>query len=347
MLINILSYNIFTSVAEPIRFNGQTRRIYQLGAAIETIGPLDVIAIQESNVKSQHLLVIEQLKKLGFYYKTEPISGSIFQGKLVTGGIVVFSKWPIEYVKKEIFNDCIDDDCLSAKGFVHCVINKEGYRFQIIATHLQAFDLHHLIRNKQIEQLKKYLKSIDHKRLILIGDLNIDFYKNYKDLKNLESDDFQFVEPDLKKQKYSSDPTTNSLVGNDDPSKYISKEYPKGCYENYIKTLKCECCPQELLDHCFISKNDFLTAKALIVKLKTKTPFKIKFNLTDEEKEINDISDHYPLLVSLETKEEEFLKQDLIHLEQKKEVSFGIFYLILFGVFVIILALLLVVLFSW
>ena len=98
---------------------------------------------------------------------------------------------------------------------------------------------------------------------------------------------------------FSSDPNTNSLVGNDDAAMYSTRLYPHGCYGTYLDTLSCPCCPQELLDYIGYSELHLRPATwhCAVVLIKTE-PFVMKLNMTTE-RQMTDLSDHYPLIASM------------------------------------------------
>ena len=106
---------------------------------------------------------------------------------------------------------------------------------------------------------------------------------------------------------FSSDPETNTLVGNDMIETYRMQHYPEGCYEKYMETMRCPCCPQEMLDHVFLAKDHAQPLQeggascppsAWVVGLKAKDFFVMNYNVTTK-RETRDLSDHYPVVASM------------------------------------------------
>ena len=102
---------------------------------------------------------------------------------------------------------------------------------------------------------------------------------------------------------FSADPQLNTLVGNDLVKGYRMQEFPEGCYEKYMETMQCPCCPQELLDHVFYSKKYLLPSvnpmpTARVVPLKAESPFLMNFNLTTK-RTTSDLSDHFPVVARM------------------------------------------------
>lgn len=109
---------------------------------------------------------------------------------------------------------------------------------------------------------------------------------------------------DPNQNMFTSDPEKNSLVGNDMSDSYKMQRFPEGCYEDYMNTMKCTCCPQELLDYVFVSTRHLQPipdseSNAEVVVLKSQTPFIMNFNATTR-RETRDLSDHFPVYAHLQ-----------------------------------------------
>jgi len=312
--VHCMSYNIMTPTAEPIRYSGQMERIAQIRQAIETWETnsgisLDVITVQESIIESQHHVVRSIMRSMGFVHDTNM---SFNYSKLVTGGVCIFSRRPILYDHSAVFDTahtgCLGADCLSAKGFVHAVVEiKPGVAVNIISTHLQAAEgpAADQIRLKQCQIIGDYVReqilstNMNRFPVILTGDLNTDQFTQTTQLDRMMQ---QLCMTRLQVDGISLDPQTNQLVGNDTPEEYVSVSYPVGCYDQYMQSLRCVCCPSVTVDFVCIGSTlpsgnwravpDRSSVK--VVQLKASEPYATNMNL---RKSImtTDISDHYPV----------------------------------------------------
>jgi hypothetical protein len=172
----------------------------------------------------------------------------------------------------------------------------------ILNTHLQAWNTAEAIRVRkgQIYELLKFKnENIDRgENQVICGDFNFDLYTQKDHITWIEKILKSHVVPlDNESGKFSSDPHTNQLVGNDCSSYYKTEHYPNGCYDIYEDTLSCPCCPQELLDLFFINDAEVLSCQVL-TEFRTSKNFLAKLNFTTE-RYLTDLSDHYPVLVNL------------------------------------------------
>ena len=97
-------------------------------------------------------------------------------------GIAVASKKEISDINFVKFNKCIVFDCFVNKGFLKVIYNE----IPIYITHIQAnygaLNENQHIQLKQLNQLNKVLEK--EKKYILMGDLNVEFFENYKTHQN-------------------------------------------------------------------------------------------------------------------------------------------------------------------
>ncbi|WP_238401234.1 sphingomyelin phosphodiesterase [Piscirickettsia salmonis] len=112
--------------------------------------------------------------------------GPTSSAKLLTGGQMIFSHWPIvtaEYAKA-VFTDCSGIDCGSAKGVLYAKIQKGQMLYNIIGTHLQATEGESsavkdtAARDKQFAQLKQFIDARNLPKdqpVVIAGDLNVDY----------------------------------------------------------------------------------------------------------------------------------------------------------------------------
>ena len=302
---SILSYNIWQTVPEPIRFNGQYERCKQLVQYFKNNKHIctDIIAFQELMVTNHKNYIINELYSIGYKYHSDILYDSTRLGKFVTGGIVILSKYPIIKQKNYIFPYSYGADTLSSKGIVFCRINIKGNILNVFATHVQAILNKKCINIQQLQVrcISEFIKSQNipsDECVILCGDFNVDEYSNTALVRNIfKNINFKIIPSN---GKYSIDPFSNQLVGNDDTSLYISSNYPNGCYSQYLKTLQCSCCPRELVDYISYSlkHQSPVEFKSEILPIKSNVLFEVQLNQTTFRK-VRDFSDHYPVYCEL------------------------------------------------
>ncbi len=114
----------------------------------------------------------------GFTHRTDKLN----EGALPfpwNGGVLIFSKWPIEYQDEIDFELCgqQSQDCLANKGVKYARINKLGKKYHIFATHMdagsQADDI--AARYSQVFEMRKFIADMNipnYEPVIFGGDLN-------------------------------------------------------------------------------------------------------------------------------------------------------------------------------
>lgn len=308
--INVCTYNIMTPVTQPLRYNGQMERLTRIPGALNdlhesTPGGLDVLIIQELIPGKYHRFLQKQLALLGWTHCSQPLYSSFFSSKLVGGGVVIFSRHPMLDQKQKVFAcACTSTDCLASKGVVYCKIQlPNGNAVSVVATHFQAWATQTgaTVRREQAEECKSFIDSLGlqpSEAVLFAGDLNTDYYTQQPELAQIsETLGVQLLSLDADSHPFTSDPNTNAMVGNDDAEMYSTRLYPTGCYEAYMQTLRCPCCPQELLDYLGFSRHHQhpVSTRCHVVVLKTPEPIGIKLNVTTDRM-VSDLSDHYPLV---------------------------------------------------
>ena len=316
-VFTLATYNIMAPVPVPVRFNGQMERMARVAPALERYQAspggvrLDAVVFQESIVAAQHAVLRKGMREAGFEYETPPLLASVGDGQLANGGVVVFSRHPITEHRVAPFAGCGCEgaDCLCAKGCVYARINVLGRTYHVVSVHMQAWNTDEAfgIRVRQAEFAGKFIDSIDAgegEPLVFAGDLNVDLYTQRPHLRALL--DLIGVERlPLRRSAsatFSSDPSTNALMGNDEGAAYASAEFPHGCHKEYLNSGRCLCCPRELLDHAGYvatrgAQPDLRRSWSAVVPLKAEQPFMVHLTAS-VRREIRDLSDHYPLVAS-------------------------------------------------
>lgn len=310
--LNVCTYNIMTPVLEPLRYNGQMERLQRIGSALHqlhqrTVGGLDVIILQELIPGQYRRYLLSRLAEMGWSHVSDSLRGNLLSTKFVSGGVVVCSRRPILAHHQLVFStECASTDCLANKGIVYCrVQGPHNNVVNVFATHLQAWSTRDgtRIRRAQTEQCAAFMASLDlhpSEAVLFAGDLNVDYYTQPVEVERMSRQlGVAFLPLSASSHLFSSDPNTNSMVGNDDAAMYSTRLYPHGCYGTYLETLTCPCCPQELLDYIGYSELHLRPAtwQCAVVSLKVE-PFVMKLNMTTE-RQMTDLSDHYPVIANL------------------------------------------------
>lgn len=276
--------------AEPIVYTGQVERARRIPEFIAKVTPVpDVVVLQESIVASQHRIISDGLRLYGWTYETMPIMGQA----PMSGGVVIFSRWPILAQYQEAFRGCMGSDCLCNKGFTHAKISIDDTVVNIVGTHFQAWLTPDAIniRRSQADAIGNFVRSLDGP-VVVCGDLNIDAYSEPRELRELyQRMGVTPLELAHDSHPFSSDPATNTLVGLDGDEEYASSRWPKGCKDEHSSSQICPCCPQELLDYVCVSRGITGSSRVIPAKMDAmllRTSFKTSAWTPD-------ISDHFPV----------------------------------------------------
>jgi len=177
--LNVLSWNI---QMRPIWLfkNHQLERASFIN---EYLQDYDIVVLQEAFEKKCLPILTP-----GFNHVIYPSK----QDKQISNGLLILSKYKIEYSETIFFDSCIGIDCVASKGATLFQITKDSIKYQFITTHLQSgngksFDKIRLSQIRQIKELmlKNWSFGV---RQILIGDLNqnkgVEKFERLLNLKN-------------------------------------------------------------------------------------------------------------------------------------------------------------------
>ncbi|MBY0380157.1 MAG: endonuclease/exonuclease/phosphatase family protein [Burkholderiales bacterium] len=187
----------------------------------------DVIVFEEAWDHATRDKLMQNLLK-DYPYSYDPVPQNDHSVPLYSG-LLVLSKYPIvnkKFIDYLDYQSLVDADALSNKGAAYLKINKLGKNYNLIVTHTQAQNDNPAIqvRQEEFNLIKKYLVNdanlaINHNEpLLLIGDLNTDFYthdqfdymKNTLDLNDTWIKNTLYTNP-----IYSDDSQSNLMI---DPS---------------------------------------------------------------------------------------------------------------------------------
>ena len=136
---------------------------------------VDVIVFQEAFDKKAREIIREGLKKYFPYESGDPTKNCFYK---ISSGVWVVSKVPIKVLKRIYFDNGKGADKMACKGAVLIEGNKDDFRFQIAATHLQS-DLKKQdvtsIRNEQYKKINTDLLECFAQKGIpqfVVGDMN-------------------------------------------------------------------------------------------------------------------------------------------------------------------------------
>ncbi len=118
----------------------------------------------------------------GFPYRTTILNepGGIIPFP-VNGGVIIFSRWPIEAEDEIDFAECgqAAQDCLANKGVKYAKINKMGKRYHVFGTHMDAGsgadDTY--ARRTQMAEIRDFIADLEipeNEAVIFGGDFNTD-----------------------------------------------------------------------------------------------------------------------------------------------------------------------------
>lgn len=162
---------------EPISNRDYTgERAALIGQWIER-AEVDIVALQEAWEPDAVSLLLEAVAdEFPYYASDRPVRKF---GRIISGGLLILSRWPIEEVQTVVYDSCHLADCLAAKGATHARIRiAEDAYLNLVVTHLDAGSAarDRQVRARQIEQLRQFLEGIDGQAgpLLIAGDFNID-----------------------------------------------------------------------------------------------------------------------------------------------------------------------------
>ncbi len=305
MNISVISYNVCLFISPPLRFNGAFTRSTRLAKTLYNSIPdpsaIDIICFQEFIVHRQQML-----KDLYLHpFHTEIDHGSMFGDNIrfLESGLTIVSKYPIVEQKNHIFKGkSYHFEAFVCKSVQYAKIKINTQYIHVLNQHSQAWVEGRQIRMNQFKQIAEFYLSLNipkHEPVILCGDFNFDFYEQSRILYDVMSIvDFTMHLP-LTPQ-FSFDPTMNQLVSTDDPSQYCTQSFINGCYDQFMETGICNCCPKQLIDGICTSNQNIkpISAQTQVIQNILPEPFEIYINVSTKRK-VNVISDHFPILCKL------------------------------------------------
>lgn len=232
--LQVLSYNVFhlPDIAAVMHYKEDFRAKGQAKALVGIAEQLDVVVFQEGFNKAakQHLFDAiypsfpHSTELVGLYCETsrfwDSVAGNCSNSLFVTnGGVKIVSRYPIlekhQYVFRSSGKGTADGS--SNKGAVYVAVEKDGRKYHVVGTHLQAdqgsFDGSGT-RNLQMTELSQWISSFSIPKdepIIYAGDMNVESTNQsaFADMKRLLASETLYIFDPLR-ATYSN--VSNSIV---------------------------------------------------------------------------------------------------------------------------------------
>lgn len=240
------------------------------------------------------------------------------KGRVISGGVMVFSKLPITDSKVWVYRARSFVDGLATKGALLIKFKHPEFGpMNVVATHLQAWKEYRHIRAEQFAEMRRWLTLyVDPKvPLLVVGDLNWDYHTDLEQLEKVWGPGAQVTQL-IGDEKFSVH-SSNELRGLDGSAQECAREFYCGvCYSSAnpgLCRLKCQnmkpakpacvCCHDAMLDFGFVPPA-YPRAQTLTVTVKPWVSDKeMSFPMwrigwtTRPKLTTRELSDHYPALV--------------------------------------------------
>lgn len=123
--------------------------------------------------------LIPAMTAAGFPYRTTILNAPGVIPIPTNGGVIIFSRWPIEAEDEIDFAECgqAAQDCLANKGVKYASVNKMGKRYHIFGTHMDAGSNADDVfaRRTQMAEIRDFITDLDipvNEPVIFGGDFN-------------------------------------------------------------------------------------------------------------------------------------------------------------------------------
>jgi len=169
--LNVLAYNVWALLPGLVS-KDTTDRLTEISKQLQGF---DVVVLSELFENGRRADFLDRIRN-EFPYQTRVVDRS---GSIEDGGVLIVSRWPIEYEAQTTFSSCDSDDCMAAKGVMYARINKAGRKYHVFGSHTQAWAApeNQATRAHQFAEMKGFIdqQSIPaHEAVIIAGDLNVD-----------------------------------------------------------------------------------------------------------------------------------------------------------------------------
>jgi len=140
----------------------------------------DVVIYQElfmDHITTEYMT--PAMEDLGFIYNSTILNDTALPEvtTLGNGGVLIYSKWPIEESANHQFTTCVPGsfDCIAAKGVKYARVNKLGKIYHVFGTHMQAGGGATYEKYKQYGETRDFIESLQipaNEPVVFGGDFN-------------------------------------------------------------------------------------------------------------------------------------------------------------------------------
>lgn len=194
-VLNVMAYNIQMLPLGVVGMGQAADRADLLPARISPYQ--DVVVFEEAfDILPRLLNLIPAMEAEGFVYN----SGILNDYLPFNGGVITFSRWPIETTAEYDFELCgpNSQDCLANKGIMYTRINKLGKKYHVFGTHFDAgsdsLDLE--AKNLQYAEMRDFIAAQNipsSEPVIFGGDFNTSPLNDHNLYNNLHDSLHPFV----------------------------------------------------------------------------------------------------------------------------------------------------------
>lgn len=222
--LNVLSYNIYM-LSPPLAFSNQELRAQTIPNYVHGY---DAIIFSEAFYNAARGTLLEELAH-EYPYHTQVLNKHY--GLVQNGGVIIVSRWPIEFSDQMVYSNCGGEDCFAAKGVMYARINKLGRPYNLFGTHTQAWkaDEKVAVRQSQLAEMYQFItqQNIPANEAILIGgDLNIDKIENKADEYCQMLAKLNVNEPAFCAYPFTCNGQDNYYYANDNTAEYLDYILP-------------------------------------------------------------------------------------------------------------------------
>lgn len=212
--LDVMAYNVQLLPNVATTFAGgwdDSNRLSRIPSAIRNLASQpDVIIFSEAFTDTAYDTLKGQLSDL--YPFATPVVGQACSGGgwngtggncsnslfVVRGGVFIMSKWPIEFKQQYIYSASQSgtSDYNSNKGIAYAKIDKNGFKYHLFGTHMQAdendFNVSHNTRMAQLTEMKNWIdgRGIPGSEPVIIGgDFNVEYSKTHHVTTMLQNSD--------------------------------------------------------------------------------------------------------------------------------------------------------------
>jgi endonuclease/exonuclease/phosphatase family metal-dependent hydrolase len=189
--IKIIEYNIwmFPDLVSNL-INVSPNKTERAKEIIKIVSEYDIVIFTELFCDTIRNFIINELRKYGFYYNTQCLGNgeTCRKAMKMNGGIVIISKYLILESDTLLFHNISSgDDSFANKGAVYSKIIINNVIIDLFGCHLQAWRDNVDIRQQQLLELNKFIKSKASKNdyCIIAGDFNVDKSSNIDEYRSM------------------------------------------------------------------------------------------------------------------------------------------------------------------